>query len=138
MKLYMGAISKSYPIPIKFSKGISELYLIYFPEYCCYRVHFTAAKDKNNKSDEQYIWLAIATSEPISIKFGILIFRANLVVCAKFHTIWATTPLVHNKRQIGRRYVWELYLNCYRLSPISIGFVLGPNKCCLENFISIG
>ena len=54
-KLYMGAISKSEPISIKFSKCISELYLIYFPKYRCCIVHITAAVDKNNKSDEQYI-----------------------------------------------------------------------------------
>ena len=65
-------------------------------------MYIMAAEDKNNKS----------ISEPISIKFGILIFRPNLVVCAKFHTIRADiTHLVHNKKQIGRRYIWELYLN---------------------------
>ena len=41
---------------------------------------------------------AIAISEPISIKFGILIVRPNLVVCAKFLTIRTDiTRLVHNK-----------------------------------------
>ena len=51
-KLYMGAISKSEPISIKFGKYISELYLIYFPEYRCYGVHITAVGNKYNKSDE--------------------------------------------------------------------------------------
>ena len=50
---------------------------------------------------------AIAISESISIKFGILIFRPNLVVCAKFTVRADITRLVHNKRQIGRRYIWE-------------------------------
>ena len=65
---------------------------------------------------------AIAISEPISIKFDILIFRPNLAVCTKFHTIRSDiTRLMHNKRQIGKRYICELYLNFDRLSPISIG-----------------
>ena len=68
---------------------------------------------------------AIAISEPISIKFGVHIFRPNFVVCAKFHTIRADiTRLVHNKKQIGRRYIWELYLNFDRLSPIFAKFHL--------------
>ena len=50
--IYMGAISKSEPISIKFGKDISELYLIYFPEYRCYGVHITVVGNKYNKSDE--------------------------------------------------------------------------------------
>ena len=52
IKIYMGAISKSEPISIKFGKDISELYLIYFPEYRCYGVHITVVGNKYNKSDE--------------------------------------------------------------------------------------
>ena len=55
----MGAISKYEPISIKFGKDISELYLIYFPEYRGYAlvgVHTTAVGNKYDKSDEQYIW----------------------------------------------------------------------------------
>ena len=52
----MGAISKFEPISIKFCKDISELYLIYFPEYRYYGVHITVEGNKYKKSDEQYIW----------------------------------------------------------------------------------
>ena len=55
----MGVIFKSEPISIKFCKDISELYLIYFPDYRGYAlvgVHITAVGNKYDKSDEQYIW----------------------------------------------------------------------------------
>ena len=62
IKIYMGAISKSEPISIKFGKDISELYLIYFPEYRCYVEHITAVGNKyDNRMNSiygsySYIW----------------------------------------------------------------------------------
>ena len=135
----MGAIALSEPIFTKFGILPSRLNSVVCAKFHPIWTNIRRLVHNKIVNRSKFYMGAISKSEAISIKFGILIFRHNFVVYAKFHTIWADiTRLVHNKKQIGRRYIWELYLNFYRLSPISIGFVLGPNKCCLENFISVG
>ena len=53
MKIYMGAISKSEPISIKFKTAISVLHLIPGTKYHGCGVH---SRNVKIKSDERYIW----------------------------------------------------------------------------------
>lgn len=49
MKICIGTIHKSDPIPIKFGRSVSGLHLIDSPEYRCYEVYITTAEDLNIK-----------------------------------------------------------------------------------------
>ena len=135
----MGAISKSEPIFSKLSTHHSRLNSVRYTKFRANRrINRDLGAPFTLNRTKQYMG-AICKSEPIFTRNLTHIFL-DLVQYAMRNFVQIEGyigTLLHHLHKIGRKYIWELYLNLDRFSRNLVDITLGSIQYVLPSFIEI-